>query len=72
MTLRESLAPAKRAMTNEPQQRFTTLSRGRRVKLAAQAKTTLLKADQWSRAEGAPEGVGEALEKALAALGKKK
>lgn len=70
--MRGYLEPAKRAMPNEAQKRFTTLSRGRRVKLAAQAKTTLLKADQWSRAEGAPEGVGEALEKALAALGKKK
>lgn len=70
--MRGYLEPAKRAMQTEAQKRFTTLSRGRRVKLAGQAKTTLVKADQWARAESVPEGVGEALEKALAALGAKK
>ncbi len=70
--MRGFLEHAKRPMPTEAQKRFATLSRGRRTKLATQAKTTLVKADQWARAGGAPEGVGEALEKALAALGQKK
>ncbi|CAN5721342.1 hypothetical protein BH09MYX1_BH09MYX1_60020 [soil metagenome] len=70
--MRGYLEPAKRATPSDAQKRFATLSRGRRVKLAVQAKTTLLKADQWAQAKGAPEGIGEALEKALSALGVKK
>ncbi|HEX7600731.1 MAG TPA: hypothetical protein VF316_03960 [Polyangiaceae bacterium] len=69
--MRGYLEPAKRTMPTESQARFSTLSRGRRTKLAKSAQTTLIKADQWARGDSAPEGVGEALDKALAALGAK-
>ena len=69
--MRGYLEPAKRTTPTESQARFATLSRGRRTKLAKGAQTTLIKADQWARGGSAPEGVGEAIDKALAALGAK-
>ena len=64
--------PGKRPIPTESQTRFSTLSRHRRTKLAKAAGTTLLKADQWARGDGAPEGIGEALETALGKLAKPK
>ena len=46
--------------------------RGRRVKLARMAKTTLVKADQWARGESRSTDVSTALEHALAQLKQKK
>ncbi len=70
--MRGFLAPAVKMTANESQQRFQTLSRGRRVKLARAAKTTLLKADQWARGESKSADVSNALEAALKALKQKK
>lgn len=70
--MRGFLAPAVKVIANESQQRFQTLSRGRRVKLARAAKTTLLKADQWARGECKSADVATALDAALKALKQKK
>ncbi len=69
--MRGFLQPAKRVTPTEAQARFASLSRGRRSKLARAANTTLVKADQWARADGVPKGVGEALQSALGSLKKK-
>ncbi len=58
--------------TTESQNAFRALARGRRSKLAAAANTTLVKADQWARGDGAAADVAEALEAQLKALGAKK
>jgi len=60
--------PALRARPNDQQEAFRTLSRHRRTKLARAARTTLVKADQWSRGGGASPEVAAALEGALKAL----
>ena len=67
--MRGFLAPAVKVNPTDSQKRFQTLARGRRVKLARAAKTTLLKADQWARGEGKSADVGAALDHALAQLG---
>jgi hypothetical protein len=70
--MRGFLHPAHRTAPTETQAKFGTLSRGRRTKLARAANTTLVKADQWARGDGAAADVGEALERALGSLAKKK
>ena len=70
--MRGFLHPAVRTVPSEAQSSFQTLSRGRRTKLARAANTTLVKADQWARGDGAAADVGEALERALGSLNKKK
>jgi hypothetical protein len=59
-------------MPSEAQASFNTLSRGRRSKLAAAAKTTLVKAHQWARGELVAKDVAAALEAALKAHASKK
>ncbi len=66
--MRGHLQPGKRINQTEEQSAFAALKRGRRTKLATSAKTTLIKADQWARGEGATAEVGDALKKGLAAL----
>jgi hypothetical protein len=71
--MRGYLQPAVRTKASETQEAFAGLSRHRRTKLARTAQTTLVKADQWSRGEGADAQVAKALETGLKALqGKKK
>jgi hypothetical protein len=70
--MRGSREPAVRTTATESQQAFRTLSRHRRTKLARAANTTLVKADQWGRGDGAATEVGTALEQALRALQQKK
>jgi hypothetical protein len=60
--MRGSRAPAKRTQQSNTQQRFATLSRGRRSKLAKAAGTTLLKADQWARGGATDAAIATALE----------
>jgi hypothetical protein len=69
--MRGFLAPSVKNTVTESQKRFQTLSRGRRVKLAKAAKTTLVKADQWARGESKSADVSSALEQALTQLKKK-
>lgn len=64
--------PSVRKSPTESQAAFSTLSRGRRTRLAKQAQTTLVKADQWARGDGAGADVAEALEAALKSLRSKK
>ncbi len=66
--MRGFLQPALKTIATEAQASFQTLSRGRRTKLAAAARTTLLKADQWARGAGVPADISEALETALKGL----
>jgi hypothetical protein len=63
--MRGYLQPAVRAQVGDLQQTFRNLSRHRRTKLARAARTTLVKADQWSRGEGAAPDVAAALEGAV-------
>jgi hypothetical protein len=70
--MRGFLQPAVRTVASEAQQAFAGLSRHRRTKLARAAQTTLLKADQWSRGDGADAAVCKALETGLNALQSKK
>ena len=73
--MRGFLQPAVTTKTTESQDAFRKLTRGRRSKLAKASQTTLLKADQWARGDGATTDVSEALEtqlKALSAPKKKK
>jgi hypothetical protein len=71
-TMRGFLRPAIKATPTETQDAFRGLSRHRRSKLAKAANTTLVKADQWARGDGAKTDVAEALERALKALKAKK
>jgi hypothetical protein len=64
--------PAVRPQTTEFQQTFQGLSRHRRSKIAQAAQTTLVKADQWGRGDGASPEVAGALEAGLKALSAKK
>ena len=59
--MRGFLSPALKPVSSELQSFFRTLSRGRRVKLAKAAQTTLLKADQWARGDAVGQTVAEAL-----------
>ena len=70
--MRGFLQPSLRPTPNDGQAFFSQLARGRRTKLATTASTTLLKADQWARGEGAQSDVAEALERAVKALQSKK
>ncbi len=63
-------APAKRLIPSDAQTRFSTLSRGRRSKLAKTAGTSLLKADQWGRGGAIDAAIATALESGLAKLKK--
>jgi hypothetical protein len=64
--------PSVRAQITDPQRAFQGLSRHRRTKLARAAQTTLLKADQWGRGDGASPEVATALEAGLKSLSAKK
>lgn len=66
--MRGHQAPAKRPVPTDSQTRFAALSRGRRVKLAKAAGTTLVKADQWARGGAVDAAVASALESNLAKL----
>ena len=70
--MRGSRTPAVRAQITDPQRTFQGLSRHRRMKLARAAQTTLVKADQWGRGDGAAPEVAAALEAALKSLSAKK
>jgi hypothetical protein len=63
--MRGFLQPSLRVIQTETQTRFATFSRGRRVKLAQAAQTTLLKADQWARGDGATAEISAALDKGV-------
>jgi hypothetical protein len=69
--MRGFLTPAVRTLQTDLQTRFQTFSRGRRTKLAKAASTTLLKADQWARGDGAAADVATALDKAVASVKQK-
>ena len=66
--MRGHLQPGKRVNQTEEQSAFAALKRGRRSKLATSAKTSLLKADQWARGDGASVEIADALKSGLAAL----
>jgi hypothetical protein len=70
--MRGYLQPAIKPAVSDAQSRFTTLSRGRRAKLAETARTTLVKADQWARGRAVPADVASALEAAVGGLKQKK
>ena len=70
--MRGNRSPSLKATPSDTQKRFQTLSRGRRVKLARAAKTTLVKADQWARGDAVARDVGAGLEQGVTALGAKK
>jgi hypothetical protein len=72
MVMRGFLKPSLRPKQTDSQIAFRGLSRGRRAKLAKAAQTTLVKADQWARGDGAARHVAEALEAQLKKLGAKK
>jgi hypothetical protein len=63
--MRGNKRPAVRPTTNEAQSVFRTLSRHRRAKLARQAHTTLVKADQWSRGDMSAPEIVSSLEHAM-------
>ena len=63
--MRGFLAPSVKSLPSETQIAFSALARGRRVKLAKAANTTLVKADQWGRGAGVNADVATALEGAL-------
>jgi hypothetical protein len=66
--MRGSRTPSVRSLPSDSQKAFQTLSRGRRVKLAKAAKTTLVKADQWARGDAVTAEIAGALDQALKAL----
>ncbi len=70
--MRGFLQSAVRVIPSESQDSFRSLSRSRRTKLAKAANTTLIKADQWARGDGATNDIGSALEQGLTALQSKK
>jgi len=70
--MRGFLHPAVQNNPNETQTTFAGLPRGRRSKLAKEANTTLLKADQWARGGIVGSDVSEALDRAFAARTAKK
>lgn len=66
--MRGFLQPARRHVPSEAQTAFSALSRHRRSRIAREAKTSLLKADQWGRGEVVDGQVATALEMGLKAL----
>ena len=70
--MRGARQPSLKPLPSDSQTAFRALPRGRRSKLAAQAQTTLVKADQWARGGAIPSEIAAALEKALKALTAKK
>ena len=60
--MRGFLQPALKNIASDTQKAFAKLSRGRRVKLAEAANTTLVKASQWSRGDAVPAELATALE----------
>jgi hypothetical protein len=65
--MRGFLAPSVKSQASESQRAFAALGRGRRVKLATAAKTTLVKADQWGRGDGVTADVAGALDQVVSA-----
>ncbi len=70
--MRGFLQPSVRQNPTETQDAFRGFARGRRAKLAKQAQTTLVKADQWARGDVVGADVAEALERSVQALKAKK
>jgi hypothetical protein len=70
--MRGFLKPSVKSQVSDAQTGFAALSRGRRVKLAKSARTTLVKADQWARGDVVAPEIATALEQAAAAHLKKK
>ena len=70
--MRGFLSPSLKANPSDSQTHFQNLSRGRRVKLARGAKTSLIKADQWARGEAVASDIGAGLEQGVKALVAKK
>lgn len=70
--MRGFLQPSVHAATTESQIAFRALARGRRAKVARAAQTTLIKADQWSRGDGVPADLADALERAIKTVTAKK
>jgi hypothetical protein len=65
--MRGFLAPSVQSLPTDNQRAFSALGRGRRVKLAKAAQTTLVKADQWARGDAVTADVAGALEQAFKA-----
>jgi hypothetical protein len=70
--MRGFLQPSVKPTLSDSQKTFGALPRGRRVKLAKAAQTTLVKADQWANGGRATTDVAEALEAQLKSLLSKK
>ena len=70
--MRGFLHPAVQITPNETQTTFAGYPRGRRSKLAKEANTTLVKADQWARGGAVDQDVSDALGRACAARTAKK
>jgi hypothetical protein len=70
--MRGFLKPSVKSQRSETQRGFAHLSRGRRVKLAKAARTTLVKADQWARGDAVAAEIATALEQTATAHLKKK
>ncbi|HEU4413042.1 MAG TPA: hypothetical protein VFS43_47810 [Polyangiaceae bacterium] len=66
--MRGFLQPAFKRLPTENQTQFAKLSRHRRAGIAEAAKTTLVKAAQWSRGEAVPPAVAGALDAQVTAL----
>jgi hypothetical protein len=66
--MRGFLQPALRHLPSEAQSAFRALSRHRRFRIARDAKTTLVKADQWGRGETIEIDTASALEASFKAL----
>jgi hypothetical protein len=66
--MRGFLQPALRHLPTEAQSAFHALSRHRRFRIARDAKTTLVKADQWGRGEIVAIETASALEASFKAL----
>jgi hypothetical protein len=70
--MRGFLKPALRQQPSDAQSAFRALSRHRRFRLARNAHTSLLKADQWGRGEVVEAETARALEAGLKSLAPKK
>jgi hypothetical protein len=71
--MRGFLKPSVKNVPSDSQKTFGALPRGKRMKLAETAHTTLVKADQWARGDGVPREVADALDEAiLSVIAKKK
>jgi hypothetical protein len=70
--MRGSRQAAVRPLTTDIQNKARALSRGRRMKVARAAHTTLVKVDQWGRGGQVSVELASAIEKAVQASGKAK